>query len=288
MKGSILGMMLGFSGLVADNIMKLEEYVRQMKWENDDISTMMRSDTLLQMGDTRDLIYGMLHYRFHIDGVSDITPMNLLQYGCQCQIMTETSFGQSKDRLDEACVKWHQCRKCISMDEDLTIGQGQKKRNCSPKNDLYQIGVNVDTGELSCQLLESQCESTLCECDKLLVDNLMSGITDYDDNRNIASYIYKKDCKKPPRNEEEISSVITLNSGPSESRPDAAYKNSGAGGPNSAYSHHAEYDMCCGEYPNKKPFASRLGKRKCCGEKVFEWKRRECCDGNRLGPIGEC
>ena len=64
MKGSILGMMLGFNGLVADNIMKLEEYVRQMKWENDDISTMMRSDTLLQMGDTRDLIYGMLHYRW--------------------------------------------------------------------------------------------------------------------------------------------------------------------------------------------------------------------------------
>lgn len=63
MKGSVLGMMLGFNGLVADNIMKLEEYVRQMKWENDDISTMMRSDTLLQMGDTRDLIYGMLHYR---------------------------------------------------------------------------------------------------------------------------------------------------------------------------------------------------------------------------------
>ena len=63
MKGSILGMMLGFNGLVADNIMKLEEYVRQMKWENDDISTMMRSDTLLQMGDARDLIYGMLHYR---------------------------------------------------------------------------------------------------------------------------------------------------------------------------------------------------------------------------------
>ena len=63
MKGSILGMMLGFNGLVAENIMKLEEYVRQMKWENDDISTMMRSDTLLQMGDTRDLIYGMLHYR---------------------------------------------------------------------------------------------------------------------------------------------------------------------------------------------------------------------------------
>ena len=138
--------------------------------------------------------------------------MNLLQYGCQCQIMTETSFGQreclsekillrgkfarfsngsfntvfinewSKDRLDEACVKWHQCRKCISMDEDLTIGQGklknmhiipgfsifkavhkswafegQKKRNCSPKNDLYQIGVNVDTGELSCQLSSKSC-----------------------------------------------------------------------------------------------------------------------------------
>ena len=117
----------------------------------------------------------------------------------------------------------------------------------------------------------------------------MSGIGDYDDNRNIASYNYKKDCKKPPRNEEEIASVITLNSGPSESRPDVAYKNPGAGGPGAgAYSHHAEYDMCCGEYPNKKPFASRLGKRKCCGEKVFEWKRRECCDGNRIGPIGEC
>ena len=44
--------------------------------------------------------------RFHIDGVSDITPMNLLQYGCQCQIMTETSFGQRKCLSENFHLTW--------------------------------------------------------------------------------------------------------------------------------------------------------------------------------------
>ena len=50
-------------GMVGAEVVELETYVRQMKWKSEEITQMMRSDTLLQMGDTRDLIYGMLHYR---------------------------------------------------------------------------------------------------------------------------------------------------------------------------------------------------------------------------------
>ena len=86
--------------------------------------------------------------RFHVDQITSIKPMNLMAYGCQCQIMSESSFGQSKDELDKVCIGWHQCRKCVSIDNQLLIGS----RNCDPKSDKYQIGVNVDTGDLSCQL----------------------------------------------------------------------------------------------------------------------------------------
>ena len=72
-----------------------------------------------------------------------------MAYGCQCQIMSESSFGQSKDELDKVCIQWHQCRKCVSIDQQLLMTGG---RNCNPKTDKYQIGVNVDTGDLSCQL----------------------------------------------------------------------------------------------------------------------------------------
>ena len=56
------GFLLG--SLNAQNIQKLEEYVVQHQWKTDDITSLMRSDSLLQTGDTRELIYGMLSYRY--------------------------------------------------------------------------------------------------------------------------------------------------------------------------------------------------------------------------------
>ena len=37
----------------------------------------------------------------------------------------------------------------VNPDQQLLMTGG---RNCNPKTDKYQIGVNVDTGDLSCQL----------------------------------------------------------------------------------------------------------------------------------------
>ena len=122
----------------------------------------MRSDSLLQTGDTRDIIHGMISYRFaernntfetryfrfYYEQITSMKPMDLMNYGCQCQLMSESSFGQSKDELDKACIAWHQCRKCVSIDQDLLLDD----RNCDPKHDLYQIGVNTETDELSCDL----------------------------------------------------------------------------------------------------------------------------------------
>lgn len=56
-----LGFLLG--SLNGQNIQKLEEYVVQHQWTTDDVTSLMRSDSLLQTGDTRELIYGMLSYR---------------------------------------------------------------------------------------------------------------------------------------------------------------------------------------------------------------------------------
>jgi len=289
------GFLLG--SLNGQTIQKLEEYVVQREWKTDDVTSLMRSDSLLQTGDTRELIYGMLSYRFHVDQITSIKPMNLMAYGCQCQIMSESSFGQSKDELDKVCIGWHQCRKCVSIDNELLIGS----RNCNPKSDKYQIGVNVDTGDLSCQLSETACERTLCECDKMLVDNLMKNLASYDPERYIHSYNYKQECKRDNGNGgggggDEVGAVITAFSGPS--RPGAndgpTYKSPTDKGQSAAlansqvFSHNAKYDLCCGEYPEKIPFSSRVGKRKCCGQKVFDFKRRECCPGDVISPIGEC
>ena len=62
----MFGLLSGVMVELTAEVVELETYVRQMKWESEEITQMMRSDTLLQMGDTRDLIYGMLHYRFHL------------------------------------------------------------------------------------------------------------------------------------------------------------------------------------------------------------------------------
>ena len=65
MKKLFWTLILGMNGMIRANVIELEEYVAAVgKWKSDDISAMMRSDSLLQMGDTRDLIYGMLHYRY--------------------------------------------------------------------------------------------------------------------------------------------------------------------------------------------------------------------------------
>ena len=149
----------------------------------------------------------------------------------------------------------------------------------------------------------------------MLVSNLMKTISSYNQSRHISQYNHKQDCKRIPKNspsfkapEPVIDSVITMNSGPSgftgkeisEVNPTVEVEKSyqTSQGINKAednliifilaYSHHAEYDMCCGEFPNIRPFSSRQGKRKCCGEKVFDWKRRECCPDNRVAAFGDC
>ena len=56
----------------------------------------------------------------------------------------------------------------------------------------------------------------------MLVDSLIKNIASYDSSRHIHNYDYKSDCK-PHKDTggkgQEIGSVITLNSGPSASRP---------------------------------------------------------------------
>ena len=150
----------------------------------------------------------------------------------------------------------------------------------------------------------------------MLVDNLMKNLASYDPERYIHSYNFKQECKRDNGNGgggDEVGAVITAFSGPS--RPGAndgpTYKSPTDKGQSAAlanaqgmayfsladgdkhgsfsvFSHNAKYDLCCGEYPEKIPFSSRVGKRKCCGQKVFDWKRRECCPGDVISPIGEC
>ena len=40
------------------------------------------------------------------------------------QFQSFSEFFESKDILDDICVNWHQCRKCVSMDTDLNVEQG--------------------------------------------------------------------------------------------------------------------------------------------------------------------
>jgi len=58
--------------------------------------------------------------------------------------------------------------------------------------------------------------------------------------------------------------------------------------PKLSFNHNSgSYDICCGTFPNVRPYSSNGGKRKCCGSTVYDWKKRECCP-HGISPVGTC
>ena len=56
-----------------------------------------------------------------------------------------------------------------------------------------------------------------------------------------------------------------------------------------SFNHNSgSYDICCGDFPNIRPYSSNDGKRKCCGSTVYDWKKRECCPHATIAPVGTC
>jgi len=108
-------------------------------------------NTTLEIADVKNSYLNLTFlfpFRFHLLTEILFLPLHLLQYGCQCQIMTDASLGVAKDSLDESCVGWHQCRTCIKMSTALMT----QDEICDPMHSMYPIGVNTTDQSLSCEL----------------------------------------------------------------------------------------------------------------------------------------
>merc|ERR1711879_404972 len=42
----------------------------------------------------------------------------------------------------------------------------------------------------------------------------------------------------------------------------------------------ASEKACCGEHPNRRPFRVMDGNRACCGDRTYDTRALQCCDGN--------
>ena len=46
-----------------------------------------------------------------------------------------------------------------------------------------------------------------------------------------------------------------------------------------------EEKVCCGDYPNRKPFRHFSGTRACCGGKVFDTGFLMCCEDDKIATV---
>jgi len=220
--------------------------------------------------------------RFHLLGNVSLLPIELLQYGCQCQITTNSSVGASQDVLDESCVEWHQCRTCVMIEQNL----------CDPKSSMYEVGVNVTSKALSCDLTESYCERITCQCDLQLVKNLMNNISKFNRKRVAHRYHHRIECVQKRKSQEvSLSNIVRLEK-PEEIGE--TEKPRGIGNEDNdfkkvSFNHKfGSYDMCCGAFPHVRPFSSMNGKRQCCGDSVYNQKTMECCQKDVIVTLGTC
>ncbi|CBY06863.1 unnamed protein product [Oikopleura dioica] len=169
-------------------------------------------------------------------------------YGCWCMAHGENHDlalkGDPKDEVDSICKMHAECYQCARMDYgsscDSTHGYG-----VFGQKDL----INGDRS-LVCDTNNDLCGSSLCECDKMLIEGLRYTFTQYDKNFHI-----------------EKSDFDSKGSCPSK------------GGP--------PRDQCCGEYPFRTPYYSRSGQRSCCLDKTYDTSYLECCQ-DEIKPNGYC
>jgi len=199
------------------------------------------------LSDNRQDIANMLAFRLLYFGYNDIEFTDVLSSGCWCNMINnyDKRKGHPVGTMDTACRAHSHCYKCINMDFE-----------CTAIDSAYQVFVDPETNDFTCEKNTNPCAIRACECDVELVNNLVTTVG------------------------EEAQNIAALTEyGGFDPSTQCIAGGGGSGG---------KPDQCCGEYPKRFPFYSDFGARGCCAGKTFNANSLECCAGGDVKGIGTC
>lgn len=192
-------------------------------------------------------------------------------YGCYCfsdaQYQLDAGHGKPVDAIDSACKRFQQCYACVKKD----FVEEKQQANCDGTGRSYKFKGIVDpvTGQkqILCLNAEGSCKRAICECDKKLAEEL-SGL---EFKWNIVNHQrwggFNKDNQCSGFGQQRSQKLDMERQGTGEQR-------------------------CCGSYPSRFLYthSGKDGSRRgCCRGQTFDLNGHlECCEGNKLVPIGTC
>lgn len=181
-------------------------------------------------------------------------------YGCYCMFGDDWRKGHSKpvNEIDAACQKLHLCYKCAWID-----GMHESE-DCDPAYQTYVAPVMKDVDLQGMWVACSgngndndMCKVRACCCDIMfaqkLLDFFFSGEIFDPSPKHDLGFDMGSECPRP-------APCVDGNCGPS--------------GP--------EGKACCGEYPDRFPFATKGGSRACCYHKTYNVNKLQCCADHSL------
>jgi len=176
-------------------------------------------------------------------------------YGCWCNFGEELTTGSGKpvDDFDKVCKDLQMCLRCSKLDAKETGGY------CNPLTQQYSATYNFqrDDAEMlsDCQAQNagSECASQVCSCELKFISeyiDLQWSNAGYDAAKKLENgFDQAGSCPK-------VGAGVTTKS-------------------------------CCGEYPSRTPYGSKL---ECCTESghIYNPLVNECCGVTGTAAIGAC
>lgn len=194
------------------------------------------------------------------------------RYGCHCfqRGLDHVDFGgkgPALDDVDRACHKYHQCQRCLPIDE------GDDCTHLVSYNITHNEDPLTLAREAVCNNKEGSCERNLCECTIAFANSMAKAEENGSWDVNLSKYAmdqtYREQCNGngvPSLAKARLlgPKIILKSASDSESE-----------------------EKCCGSYSTHRfPYESIT--RGCCGGKTYDQKWLRCCDG-KIKPISaEC
>jgi len=177
------------------------------------------------------------------------TIANLNEYACWCYFNEDHGRGKGTpiDAIDETCKTLHDGYECAMRDAE------DEGTTCVPWEVSYQsaVGGNGQTIVEECSTVNSgnNCAARACTIEGTFVANLLEifvggGAAINNDHKHSNGFDVATGCP---------------------------VKKNG-GGPSNK--------QCCGNYPDRFPFKTVGGDRKCCGNRTFNSLTLKCCDAD--------
>jgi len=193
------------------------------------------------------------------------------RYGCYCfQNGLENAFfsghGERLDAADSACFKFHQCQRCLGVDN------GKQCDHFTKYNITFEEDPITLEKSAQCHDEENSCGRNLCECSVAFAKDMQRVETDANFEWNLGFSKYSMD-------REDLCGVDVSASANLRAKLVSTVQLKSAGKESNI--------QCCGDYPSHRfPFDSES--KGCCGNKTYDQKWLQCCNGEVKSRAVDC